>query len=540
MTTIDTHAGAAPAGSVAGSGGVAASLLAVADWLTTTDHKKIGRLFVGLASVSSLIAIALAALLGFERINTDAFQIFGSDNIGQFFSFFRVELVFGAVIPMLLGIAIAVVPLQVGARSIAFARGASFGLWAWLAGILMTEISYLCNGGPGGGNQTYVDLFLLGMLVMIIGLVFAAVSVAVTVLNSRAPGMSMDRAPVFAWGALVGASALVFTLPALAGNLIYAFVDHRHGRVAFGGNAGIMDWIGWSFSQPQTYVFVLLAFAILAEIMAVVAGARHMLRGVVLAGVGIAATAVLGGVIQQQQTMMWTGSAGDKLRDLAPWFIFNVLPIIGALAVLGASMFLLVSRSPRMIAPFAPALLGVGSVLVGMVGHALSTISRTNLAPTVFEEAEFVFVMYGGVLAVMAAVAFWGPKLWGRSLPSNAVMGTSVIAFLGTFLAGLPYFVAGFADQPGNTAIGFSYDGPQDLWNIISTAGHALVLIAVLAFIATAVVGFRQGERAGDDPWNGQTLEWATTSPAPADNFADVPVVKSAEPLLDLKSGGAA
>ena len=119
-------------------------------------------------------------------------------------------------------------------------------------------------------------------------------------------------------------------------------------------------------------------------------------------------------------------------------------------------------------------------------------------------------------------------------------MGTSVVAFLGTFLAGLPYFVAGFADQPRVTANGFAYEGPQDLWNIISTAGHALVLIAVLAFVAAAVVGFRQGEPAGDDPWNGQTLEWATPSPAPADNFADVPVVKSAEPLLDLKSGGAA
>ena len=540
MTTIDTHAGVQSSGSVAGSGRLAASLLAVADWLTSSDHKKIGRLFVGLASGGVLLSLAISVLLGFERINADSFQVFADDNIGQFFTFFRVELVFGAVLPMLVGMAVAVAPIQVGARSISFARGAALGLWMWLAGIVMVEISYLGNGGPGGGNETMVDLFLLGMLVLLVGLLFASVSVIVTVLSARAPGMSLDRAPIFAWGALVGCSALVFTLPALAGNLIYTFVDHRNGRVAFGGNKGVIDWIGWALGQPQTYVFVIIAFAVLGDVIAVASGSRLALRGVVLAGIGIVATAVLGGIIQQPQTMEWTGGAGDKLRDLAPWAIFNVLPIVGALAVLGFAMFTLISNNPRLVPPFAPALLGVGSILIGMVGHALSTISRTNLAPTVFEEAEFIFVMYGGLMAVMAAVSFWGPKLWGRKLPASAVMGTGVLAFLGTFLAGLPYFVAGFADQPGSVANGFSYDGPQDAWNLISTAGHLLVLVAVLGFVAAALVGFRSGESAGDDPWDGQTLEWSTSSPAPADNFAEVPVVKSAEPLLDLKSGGAA
>ncbi len=539
MTTIDTHAGANSSGSVAGSGGAAATLLAVADWLTSTDHKKIGRLFIILASAGALLSVVIGVLLGFERMDSDSFQLFADDNIGQFFTFFRVELVFGAVLPMLIGIAIAVVPIQVGARSIAFARGASFGLWSWLAGIVMVEIAYLGNGGPGGGNETMVDLFLLGMLLLIVGLVFAAVSLVVTVLNSRAPGMTLERAPLFAWGALVGGSALVFTLPALGANLIYNFVDHRNGRVAFGGNFGVVDWIGWSLSQPQTYVFVLLALAMLAEIATVVSGARHMLRGVVLAGIGIAATSVLGGVIQQQQTMGWDGSFSDKLRDFVPWAIFNLLPILGAMTVLGASMFLLVTRRPRIIAPFVPALLSVVAVIVGMHGHALSTISSTNVATTVFEEAEFIFVMYGGLIAVMAGVSYWGPKLWGRLMPTSAVMGTGVLAFLGTFLAGLPYFVAGFADQPAGVANGFSYDGPQEAWNLLSTAGHVIVLVAVLGFVAAALTGFRNGSAAGDDPWNAHTLEWATPSPAPADNFAEVAVVKSAEPLLDLKTGGA-
>jgi cytochrome c oxidase subunit 1 len=150
------------------------------------------------------------------------------------------------------------------------------------------------------------------------------------------------------------------------------------------------------------------------------------------------------------------------------------------------------------------------------------------------------------VLATMGAVAHWGPKWWGRLLPMKATLPLALLGFLGAVLASVPMMIAGFADQPGGIfpavdpgvdgVVKFDYSGPHALWNTLSFIGHALVLLAVLAFLALAVRSFAKGERAGDDPWNGQTLEWATPSPAPEDNFADLHVVASAEPLLDLKT----
>jgi heme/copper-type cytochrome/quinol oxidase subunit 1 len=149
------------------------------------------------------------------------------------------------------------------------------------------------------------------------------------------------------------------------------------------------------------------------------------------------------------------------------------------------------------------------------------------------------------VLAGLGAVAHWMPKWTGRTMPMKATLPLALLGFLGSALASLPMMIAGFADQPGEAlpaveaglpgAVNFSYSGPSGLWNSLSGVGHVLVLLAVLAFLALELRSAAKGEHAGDDPWNGHTLEWATTSPAPEHNFADIHVVKSAEPLLDLK-----
>jgi heme/copper-type cytochrome/quinol oxidase subunit 1 len=138
----------------------------------------------------------------------------------------------------------------------------------------------------------------------------------------------------------------------------------------------------------------------------------------------------------------------------------------------------------------------------------------------------------------IGAVAYWGPKLWGRSLPQSAVFGLGALGFLGTVLASLPLYVAGFANQPAGVVDGFTYGGPQELWNALAAIGQGVIALTVILFILTALRAFRSGEAAGDDPWDAQTLEWSVSSPAPADNFASVPVVASAEPLLDLKPAG--
>ncbi|MDP4692879.1 MAG: cbb3-type cytochrome c oxidase subunit I [Ilumatobacteraceae bacterium] len=539
MTTIETHASGSQVHATSSDSALGAFLVGVGAWATTTDHKRIGRLFTGCALLIAIAAAALGAVIGVERISATGYSLLDQDSVTQIFSLYRVGLSFGVMLPLLLGVAIAVVPLQVGAKTVAFARLAMFGFWMWLAGVGLAVGSTIANGGPGGGSEKMVDLFLLGMGIAVIGALAAAVSVVTTVLTNRAPGMTLLRVPMSSWSALTGGVALILTLPVLLGTLVYLYVDHRYARVAFGGNKGISDWMGWSLTQPQTYVYVAMGAGVLAEIAAVVSGKRQVLRPVLLTGIAIVSLAALGGATQVQHGVTWTNTSGsDKVKELIPFLIFNALPLLGVLVVLGVSLLGIAKSKPRLVPAMAPALLGLGMVLTGMVGHLVALFGPAQLAGTVFEEGEFIYVGYGALLIGLAAVSYWGPKLWGRVLPSSAVLGISGLAFLGTVLAALPMYIAGFANQPANVANNFSYSGPQELWNTASAAGHALVAVSVLLFVLTALRAFTAGEVAGDDPWDAQSLEWSVSSPAPSNNFVSTPSVTSAEPLLDIKPAG--
>ena len=539
MTTIETHVSGTQVHATSSDSALGAFLVGVGAWATTTDHKRIGRLFIGCALLIAIAAAALGAVIGVERISATGYSLLDQDSVTQIFSLYRVGLSFGVMLPLLLGVAIAVVPLQVGAKTIAFARLAMFGFWMWLAGVGLAIGSTIANGGPGGGSEKMVDLFLLGTGIAVIGALAAAVSVVTTVLTNRAPGMTLLRVPMSSWSALTGGIALILTLPVLLGTLVYLYVDHRYARVAFGGNKGISDWMGWSLTQPQTYVYVAMGAGVLAEIAAVVSGKRQVLRPVLLTGIAIVSLAALGGATQVQHGVTWTNTSGsDKVKELIPFLIFNALPLLGVLVVLGVSLLGIAKSKPRLVPAMAPALLGLGMVLTGMVGHLVGLFGPAQLAGTVFEEGEFIYVGYGALLIGLAAVSYWGPKLWGRVLPSSAVLGISGLAFLGTVLAALPMYIAGFANQPANVANNFSYSGPQELWNTASAAGHALVAVSVLLFVLTALRAFTAGEVAGDDPWDAQSLEWSVSSPAPSSNFVSTPSVASAEPLLDIKPAG--
>ena len=284
MTTIDTHAGA-PAGS-ARPGLVAA----VANWLTSSDHKKIGRLMVGESIVAAVAAAVIGTLVALERVSS-GYSIFDGDATPQLLALFRYLLVFGALAPLMIGLAVAVVPMQVGSRAIAFPRLAQFGFWAWDLGSVMVIISIAGNGGPGGGNSDLVDMYLLGVALAAAGLAAAATSVATTVLTSRAPGMGTDDVPAFSWGALVGSIAAVLTLPVAVGTVVYLYIDHTYARVAFGGNKAVADHLHFSMTQPATFVFAAIAVAVLADIAPVTARTRQPLRAPMLAGVGLVAAA---------------------------------------------------------------------------------------------------------------------------------------------------------------------------------------------------------------------------------------------------------
>lgn len=476
------------------------SLGAVATWLTTTDHKRIGRLFIGTATLWLLAFVGVGVLLGFERIDSKAFTL-NEGMMTQLFAATTTLASFGVMIPLMLGVSIALVPTQVGSRALMFARNALLGYYLWAMGSSIVVASLIANGGPGGGEAKMVDLYLLGLGLLIVGILAASVSVISTVISARTAGTDLADVPTFSWSALIGATSLVLTLPVTLGTVIYVAVDHHYARIAFGGNMGMSKWLGWSMTQPQTFLYVIPAVGILAELAPVVARKAQPLRGGIFVGIGLISVALLGSVTQTIHGFEWSGTIVDKAKSFVPYALFNLLPILGIVIVLGLALVALKSDSIKMISPFVPAFLGGGMILTAMLGNAVQLISSAHLSGTVFEEGVLIYITYGSVLVAWAAVAFWGPSLWGRMLPTKAVIGLGALGFIGTVLAALPMYIAGFADQQANSVKDFDYSGPAALWNGVSTIGHAMFALCVIAGIATAVKSFATGDRVSGNPW---------------------------------------
>ncbi len=540
MTTIDTPVASPPAS--AGSG-----LACVAEWVTTTDHKRIGRAYIAASALSFVAVAAVATMLGIERISpTQEWIAVGS--LTQLFSLERFGFTYMVLLPLVIGVAIAIVPLQVGARSIAFARLAAAGFWAWLIGAGLAVFALVNNGGPSGGNARFVDLFTLSAVLVAAGLLAGVVSLATTILTTRAPGMNMRRVPFFTWSVLVASLGMLVALPVLIGDLLYLFVAHRYPSLsALSGNRALGEWAAFGFSQPTTILFAIPALGFLAEMVATSTRQRVRPRGIIFAGIGLVGVAVFGTVLQWPATLragFLDLSFGDKLKDLVPFGLVHGVPLLGAFIAVALAAKGLAAK-PKVAAPLVFALFAGLLALGGVAASALTHIGDAALIGTTYEEGTWLALVFSGVLFAMGAVAYWGPKWWGRSLPTKSALPLALLAFAGAQLASLPLLIAGFADQPGavfpaveggaDTVVNFEYSGPMEIWNLLSAVGHGLALLAVLAFIALAMRAFTQGEHVGDDPYDGQTLEWATTSPAPTDNFTVVHIVQSAEPLLDLK-----
>lgn len=531
MTSIQTHHAVE----------TSASTPAIATWLTSTDHKIVGRLYIGSGIVGMLGGLVLAVLVAFERIDTDDYQFLSAATATQVLSAGRNLLTFGGMVPLLFGLLLAVVPLQVGSRGIAFPRLAMGSFWMWLTGLGMMIASIIGNGGPGGGNSDLVDLYLAAFVVMLIGLAMAATSLAVTILTSRAPGMGILRAPLLTWSALVASVSVLLTVPVLIGTSLYVYVDHRYARLGFGGNTGVNSWIGWALSQPFTYLLAIPALGMVLDAVPVLSRNRLAQRPAAFVAVGLVGIAAVSAVTQTTVTLPWGGDGfldglGTKIADLLPFVLLNVVPVLGLLGVLGLSLLTLKDGKPMIAAPLAFAVVGLLGILLGAAAHILGGIEDAGLQGTIFETGSYVAVTFGSVTVALGAVCYWGPKLWGRRIPDKAALPLAVLALGAIVLGSLPYMVAGFADQPAALVNGFSYDGPQTLWNVLTALGFALMLLFTAAFAALAFKSFTSGESAGDDPWDGTTLEWATSSPPPADNFVEVMVVNSATPLADLKS----
>lgn len=487
------------------------------------DHKAVGRLFIGTSLVFGVGALVLAALARLAVVGDDG--MFGAETAFRLASLSQVGLVLLAAIPLFVGIGLYVVPLQVGSSTVAFPRAAQLSYWAWLAGAVTMVGVWFADGGPAGTGETSVDLTYLSMVVVVLALLLGAVCIATTVAAMRTAGMSLDRVPMFSWSMLVATGAWLLSLPVLVANTVLVYVDTHNSGVLVGDGATAWSHLAWALVLPQVYVCAIPLLGALGDVVVTGSGARQVSRGVLMVGVGAFGALSIGGWAQfAQPDELWTN----------PWFVavavLAILPLLACLAVWATGM----RGGARVSGALAVAVVGFLVLLLATVTGALFAIEQLKVQEVVDEASGLPIglvghanLVLGAALAgALAAIFHWGPKITGRVLNDGLGKLIAPVALLGALLWGLLPFVEGL--QARFSAL----EDAGDALAVGSVAGAALVALALVLGIV-ALVGGTRGPLAEDDPWGGQTLEWATTSPPPPGNFAEPIAVRSPEPLLD-------
>ena len=531
--TITESPAAAPAGTIVTS----AQPVGLYQVVTTGDHKVLGRLYIGCAFLFFLGVAALGLLNGLEKVDTKSLDVF-SDATTYFQSFwaYRLGLVFLVVLPLFIGLATAIVPLQVGSPSIVFPRAAAAAFWAWLVGSGILVASFATDGGlgslgDGGVDRDATALTLLAIGLLIVAVCLASVCISTTVIAARTSGMTLRRVPLFSWSMLVASTLWILTLPVLLGNVVLAYVDFRNGRIEFGLPAAINQQVAWAFWQPQVYAYAIPVLGIMSEIVPVAARVRQQLHEILLVGIGLFGVVAFGAAFQ-------TADLQDNFLYPAIGFV-AVLPL---LMVLGGWADSLRRGRPTLKGPVGALLLATVAVLMllaGVVAGAFRVLDPLDLLSTSATDAVFNLVLLGAAVAGAAGIVYWASKLTGRRYP-EAIARLAVLPLLGgVALAGLPDLIGGFLDQPSGLVEGSVKDGVEAL-NAVSFVGFILVALGALVFIGGLARMFAAGpRRATDNPWDGHTLEWATVSPPPLGNFSEpLPEVRSERPLLDAVDTG--
>ncbi len=508
--------------------------------LGTGDHKTIGRLWITTSFVFLLVAGVSGGLLGIEKIDVSGIDVIDTDVFAQVFSLHAVAGVYLFLVPLLLGLATYVVPLQVGSSTIAFPRAAAASYWTYLLGGGTVLAAYLADGGPFGGDSEAVELFIAAMVAVLVALSLAAVCVATTGLALRAPGMGLHRTPLFTWSNIVAAALWLLTLPVLAGVLVLVYVDHRYGQTFLGGTDQVLQRMAWSWNQPSVGVFAIPVLGIIGDIVPVFTRTRLTLHRVAMGAIG-------GFAIFSYGAWAMPGFAPRNSADLAltftnevPYVAFAVLGLLTALAFTGLVADTMRRGAFSLASPVLWALGALLMLLAGLANGVLVSIDPLDLVGTTAMAAQVHYVLVATLLGLFGGVTYWAPKIWGRSLPETAGKALSLGGLLGTVLLCLPDLISGFLDQVSRFGGATDDVDAIEALNLVSALGGGLLVLVALGFLVLVGATAMGGTDAGDDPWEGHTLEWATTSPPPVANFTEVPAITSEAPVYDARHAGEA
>ncbi len=543
MAITDTSVSAAHDAPAADDSAAAASGLA--SLFGSGDHKVIGRLFIGF---SLLMGIGSFAALGLTALSQKAGTSFPkADWVLQLSTLGRVGAVFFFLVPLFLGLAVYVCPLQVGAATVAFPRAVAASFWTWLVASALAVVAYAGNGGPGGGDEKLVDLSYFATGVAIVALLVVAIAVATTVVTFRADGMTLDRVPFFSWSMVVAAGVWALTLPVLLAEFVLIYVDHRYGGPGdFASPTKQWGYISWAFAAPQAFAYAVPALGIAADGISTLTRSRQPQRGFVFTAIGAAGVLSIGAWVQPAfYGKIFTNEV------FVVWSVLLALPVLMFVGGIGGS---LARGRFSGKSPVLAGLLAVVGLLLAAVGAALFAISplRLHEAAKVYPDAVadvtkntwfqplaqvgvFGMIVLAGAVAAVGGLAYWGPKITGKNVADGAGKAAAPLLLLGALLFGTPFIVMGLSGRWN----GLGETGTVDTLSLIATAGAGVAVLGLLA-IALGLLMSLTGSAAADDPWGaGQTLEWATSSPPARGNFGALPVVTSAEPLLDVASGEA-
>ncbi|MCW2979062.1 MAG: ctaD2, partial [Solirubrobacterales bacterium] len=510
-------------------------------WLAATDHKKTAAK-IGVASLFFFGLSGLLALTMRAELAQPGLQFVSDHTYDELFTMHGSGMIYLFLTPAALGLGLYLVPLQVGANEIAAPRLALFGFWIYLCGGLAMYSGFLTDNGAGDDSWTAtvplsnsvhtpgvgMDLWVIGVALAVLGSFFIGVTILLTILRLRAPGMTMLRMPVFSWTMLATVFMVIASFPVLVVAMALLLAERHIGGIFTGSTGSIVyQHLFWFYGHPVVYVMFFPFVGAVGEAVATFSRKRFFgYRALIVSLLFFTALsmAVWG------HHMFITGAVKNQYYSLTSQLLavpagIEYLDLIATM-IGGAIVFR------------APMLFAVGFIVEFLIGGLTGIILASppldyHVNGSYFVVAHFHYTLFAGSLfGLLAGVHFWFPKATGAMLRERLAKVSFWVLIVGTNLTFFPMFFLGYEGMPRRVA---DYEARLGDLNLLASIGAGVIALGILLVLINFFVSLRRKVPAGNDPWGAQTLEWWTTSPPPRDNFASLPEITSYAPLLDLR-----